>query len=130
MSDRDGERAAIRAAMERLLTGTAYRSTGALSIMQLAAEAGVKRWLLTHKHTDLAQEFRHRARGDTDAPTVLHRLEQRARTAEESNRVLQEQNSQLRAQLAVYAQVIHELRSERTRETDRARLEAVKWPVE
>jgi hypothetical protein len=51
MADADAERAAINAAMQRLLDGTPKRSTGGLSILQLAAEAGIKRWVLTHKHT-------------------------------------------------------------------------------
>ena len=58
MTDADAERAAITAAMQRLLDGTPKRSTGALSVVQLAVEADVKRWVLTHKHTDLADEFR------------------------------------------------------------------------
>ncbi len=67
--------------MQRLLTGTGYRSTGALSIVQLAAEAGVKRWLLTHKHPDLAEEFRHRATADGAKPTT-GALESQLRAAE------------------------------------------------
>jgi hypothetical protein len=124
--DPDAERAAIRAAMNRLLTGTAYRSTGALSVLQLAAEAGVKRWLLTHKHTDLAEEFRHRACAGADSPSALHGLQQRARKAEEANRALREENSRLRAQVQVYAQVIRELRTEQRTTNTRLTLEAVR----
>jgi hypothetical protein len=55
--DRQAERDAIQAAIARLLAGTPTRSTGALTVLQLAAEAGVKRWVLTHKHPDLRQAF-------------------------------------------------------------------------
>ncbi|MEU1789173.1 hypothetical protein ABZ553_25545 [Streptomyces sparsogenes] len=59
-TDRDAERDAITAAMQRLLDGCPTRSTGALTTLQLAAEAGVKRWVLTHKHVDLKEEFTRR----------------------------------------------------------------------
>ncbi|KAA8877457.1 hypothetical protein F3087_43930 [Nocardia colli] len=112
MCDREMERTAIRAAMQRLIDGTAYRSTGALNVLQLAAEAGVKRWLLTHKHTDLAEEFRTRIRAGTEPASPLHRSTRRAEAAEHANQALREDNARLRAQIAVYAQVIHELRTE------------------
>jgi len=48
---------AITAAIERLLAGTPLRSSGALDIVTLAEEAGVKRNKLTHKHTDLKDLF-------------------------------------------------------------------------
>ncbi len=53
VTDHDDERDAITAAIQRLLDGRPTRSTGALTTQQLAAEAGVKRWVLTHKHVDL-----------------------------------------------------------------------------
>ena len=51
------ERLLIRDAMDRLLTGQPVRSTGALTVVALAEEAGVKRHLLTHRHPDLKDEF-------------------------------------------------------------------------
>lgn len=51
------ERRLIRDAMDRLLTGQPIRSTGALTVVALAEEAGVKRHLLTHRHPDLKDEF-------------------------------------------------------------------------
>jgi hypothetical protein len=56
-TDHDDERDAITAAIQRLLDGRPTRSTGALTTLQLAAEAGVKRWVLTHKHVNLKEEF-------------------------------------------------------------------------
>ena len=51
MNTDDKERRLIRDAMDRLLTGTPIRSDGKLTVKSLAAEADVKRWLLTHRHT-------------------------------------------------------------------------------
>ena len=51
------------------------RSDGKLTIMSLAAEAGVKRHVLTHKHTDLKDLFNARVRAQDSVPareTVLH----------------------------------------------------------
>ena len=68
-ADPDPQRAAIQAAADRLLAGTPLRSTGELTVVQLAAEAGMKRWLLTHKHRDLAEQFQARAKAvDGDPP--------------------------------------------------------------
>jgi hypothetical protein len=55
----DPTRNQIRAAMDRLLAGTPLRSDGALTIVALAAEAGIERHILTHRHTDLKEEFMH-----------------------------------------------------------------------
>ena len=54
------DRQAIRDAMERLFAGEPIRSNGSLYVTTLAKEAGVKRHLLTHRHTDLQDEFRRR----------------------------------------------------------------------
>ena len=43
--------------IDRLLAGTPLRSNGSLTIVALADEAGVKRHLLTHRHTDLKDEL-------------------------------------------------------------------------
>lgn len=51
------ERQAITAAIDRLLAGKPLRSSGALDIVTLAEEAGLKRNKLTHKHTDLKDLF-------------------------------------------------------------------------
>jgi hypothetical protein len=53
----DPIRRAIVAAMNRLLAGTPQRSNGKLNVSQLAIEAAVKRWHLTHQHPDLKDLF-------------------------------------------------------------------------
>lgn len=62
------ERLLIRDAMDRLLTGQPVRSTGALTVVALAEEAGVKRHLLTHRHPDLKDEFYAKVRAQGAVP--------------------------------------------------------------
>ncbi|MER5967501.1 site-specific integrase [Streptomyces sp. NPDC002057] len=109
-TDRDAEREAITAAIQRLLDGRPTRSTGALTTLQLAVEAGVKRWVLTHKT---------RRKSEVNGiPPVFQHLHARAVDAEAIARALREGNGRLRERVAVYAQVIHELRTELDRRTD------------
>ena len=75
------ERREIEAAMDRLLDGTPLRSDGKLTIVSLAAEAGVKRHVLTHKHTDLKDLFNARVKAQHSVPA--------------SETALREQNAEL-----------------------------------
>ncbi len=76
----DDVRRTIRDAMERLLEGKPIRSDGKLTVKSLAAEAGVKRWVLTHQYTDLQQEFRDRCDLQGDKPAnqkvLIEKLEE------------------------------------------------------
>ena len=63
----------IAAAMDRLLAGEPLRSTGRLSISQLAVEAGVARWHLTHQHTDLKELFQAKVSNADGAPAAFAR---------------------------------------------------------
>lgn len=67
LSPTPDERDRIRAAMNRILQGTAQQSNGALTIVALAQEAGVPRNALTQRHLDLKNDFYMlvRARGQT-----------------------------------------------------------------
>lgn len=68
--------------MDRLIDGRALYSDGKLTIKALAEEARVKRWLLTHRHTDLQDEFRARiANTDMEPPVVRALHEEKAETA-------------------------------------------------
>ena len=62
VTETDPVRKKILAAADRLLAGTPLRSTGRLSVSQLAVEAGVGRWHLTHQHLDLKEEFQSRVK--------------------------------------------------------------------
>ena len=58
----------IREAMDRLIEERPLYSDGKLVVTSLAAEAQVKRWILTHKHSDLQDEFRARITASTRGP--------------------------------------------------------------
>jgi chromosome segregation ATPase len=62
------ERAQIEAAMDRLLAGEPLHSDGKLTVVSLTVEAGVKRHVLTHKHTDLKDRFYARVRAQDSVP--------------------------------------------------------------
>jgi len=59
------ERTRIREAMDRLLAGEATVSNGSLTVVALAAEAGVHRMALQKRHADLKNEFYERVRKET-----------------------------------------------------------------
>lgn len=86
------ERQTIRDAMERLIRSEPIRSDGKLTVKSLAEEAGVKRWLLTHRHTDLQDEFRARIEAAGTEPAPMRQLREQIGQ-------LQDENKQLRIQL-------------------------------
>ncbi|OIJ87915.1 hypothetical protein BIV24_24045 [Streptomyces colonosanans] len=54
--------------MDRLLAGRPTASDGALTVVALAAEAGVHRMALQKRHADLKHEFYERVRTETKQP--------------------------------------------------------------
>jgi septal ring factor EnvC (AmiA/AmiB activator) len=68
------ERNAIKAAVSRLLAGTPLQSNGALTVVALAEEAGVKRHVLTHRHTDLKDLFYAQVRARGQVPDSERQL--------------------------------------------------------
>ncbi|MFF7643013.1 hypothetical protein [Streptomyces canus] len=71
----EDERSRIRAAMDRLLAGQPTCSNGSLTVVVLAAEAGVHRMALQKRHADLKEEFYARVRTEThQTPEVERRL--------------------------------------------------------
>jgi septal ring factor EnvC (AmiA/AmiB activator) len=108
-ADRQAERDAIQAATRRLLAGTPTQSTGALTVLQLAAEAGVKRWVLTHKHPDLRQAFEDQRRATNGIPPAFQHLHGKIADLEAANRRLRADNTELAERANTYAQVIREL---------------------
>lgn len=111
-TDNTAERTAIRAAMQRLLAGQPRNSTGALTVLQLAAEAGVKRWALTHKHPDLRTEFEEQRDKVNGIPQAFQYLKARAVDFEAENTRLRTEKNELSKRVDTYAQVIHELATE------------------
>ena len=80
------ERRLIRDAMARLLDGDPIRSDGKLTVKSLAAEAGLKRWYLTHKHTDLRDEFYDKVRVQGTIPAAMTRLYEEIATLKEAHK--------------------------------------------
>lgn len=95
------ERQVIRDAMTRLLSGDAIRSSGSLTIVALAEEAGVKRHLLTHRHTDLRDEFYDRVRAQGRSPHSEIKLRAEVEKLKKIVSNLREQNVALEAENAL-----------------------------
>lgn len=95
------ERHAIRDAMARLLDGQPVRSDGKLTIKTLAEEAGVKRWILTHRHQDLQAEFRDRIAKRGIDPEPVRVLKERVETLTKENLKLRERIRDAKATIAM-----------------------------
>lgn len=104
-----GERERIQAAIGRLLHGQPLHSTGELTVVQLAAEAGVKRWRLTHQHTDLMHAFQATARQQRQESPLVTPWRERVEQLEADRAKLRSENAELRATVDTYAQVIDDL---------------------
>lgn len=83
--DRDAERAAIRAAAERLLAGTPLRSaTGKLTGTELISECGLRRDVVYGDYKDLVEEFQARVKAQPSTPLAAQNLaEERDKLASE-----------------------------------------------
>ena len=102
-------RVEIEKAMEHLLSGRPLRSTGDLTVVQLAEEAGVKRWRLTHQHVDLTRRFQNEvATRDGKSPLLAPLRDEVARLKVELTG-LRSKNSDLEERLSTYARVIDDL---------------------
>lgn len=111
MADRADEhvRRAIRDAMDRLIDGKALHSDGKLTVKSLAEEARVKRWLLTHRHTDLQDEFRSRIANASSQPPVLLELQEAKAEAQQKTRQLTADVTALTATIRQLERIIHVL---------------------
>jgi len=105
----DNERKNIRAAMNRLLAGTPLRSDGALTVLALAAEADVKRHVLTHRHTDLKDEFYARVRAQGQIPDSERKLRAELKKTKERLAELIEENKRQQAEIETFARVVNVL---------------------
>lgn len=105
------DREAIEGAMQRMLAGAPIHSTGELTVVQLAIEAGVKRWRLTHQHEDLRQRFQDAVASRNHESPLLAPLRQKVGDLTEQVRTLRDESSELRATLKTYAEIIDDLHS-------------------
>ena|SRR5713101_5604898 len=103
------ERDLIRAAIDRLLAGTPLRSDGALTVVSLATEADVKRHVLTHRHTDLKDEFYARVRAQGHVPASEAKLRDELADARRRLTEVQQENQQLRASVEAFARIVNVL---------------------
>jgi hypothetical protein len=102
----------LRAAADRLIAGTPLQSSGKLTVSDLAAEAGIKRWVLTHKHPELMHRYQAEFKTLGHKPVPLQaaldtiaRLENDLARARRDKRRLQDL-------VDTYAAVIHDLTDE------------------
>ncbi len=105
----DEERKAITAAMERLLAGKPLRSSGELTVVALAAEAGLKRNKLTHKHTDLKDLFNAERRARLGIPDSELKLREHIDQLKARETELRAERDDYRAASETYARAIHVL---------------------
>ena len=94
MSPAHDERARIQTAMERILGGKPENSNGALTVVALAAEAGVPRNALTQRHMDLKNLFYEKVRASGGTPDSERRLRRETtrlkRLREDDRKVIQQ----------------------------------------
>jgi hypothetical protein len=106
----EDERSRIRAAMDRLLAGKPTCSNGSLTVVALAAEAGVHRMALQKRHADLKKEFYARVRTEThQTPEVERRLRKevvRLKEALKDSRAAEAESRHRAEQMALAAAVL------------------------
>lgn len=95
--------------MDRLLAGTPLRSDGALTVLALAAEADVKRHVLTHRHTDLKDEFYARVRAQGQVPDSERKLREELKKTKERLAEVIEENRRQREEIEMFARVVNVL---------------------
>lgn len=105
----DAQRIAILAAADRLLSGKPTRSTGNLSIVQLAKEAKVKYWIVAQKHTDLRDHFQRLAVPARQAAATIHDEQDPYTMLRREHDVLKVHCDGIEQLLRTYATVINEL---------------------
>ena len=103
------EREAIAATMDRLLAGTPLRSDDSLTIVALAAEADVKRHLLTRRHTDLEELFYARVRAQGSVPDSERKLRAQLARTRERLAEAQQEIRRLEADRAAFARAVNVL---------------------
>jgi hypothetical protein len=109
----DPMRKKILAAMDRLIAGKPLRSTGRLNVSQLAIEAGVPRWHLTHQHVDLKEMFQARVRSEGTTPAPFRGAAAAFDDLQQTHRALQARCAELEEKIKLYANVIQMLATER-----------------
>jgi hypothetical protein len=105
----DPQRIATLTAADRLLAGTPKRSTGNLSIVQLAVEANVKYWVVAQKHADLRDHFQRLVVPARKAAAAFRETQDPAALLQREHKALKAHCKGLEQLLQTYATVINEL---------------------
>ena len=105
----DPQRVGILAAADRMLSGKPQRSSGNLSVSQLAVEAGVKYWVVAQKHTDLRDHFQRLAVAARRAAAALDADNDPIVKLRQRNAELTDHCQSLERLVRQYAIVINEL---------------------
>ncbi|MFD7606160.1 hypothetical protein ACFWAN_37890 [Streptomyces mirabilis] len=104
---------AVTDAMMRLLIGAPLHSDGKLTIVSLAAEAGLRRNKLTHKHTGLKDLFYALVRGRAPLPeTVPESARARADNQQQNLTRIRAERDDLRSQAQLLARIVQVLEIE------------------
>lgn len=103
------ERRRIQEAMARLLEGAPIRSSGSWTIVTLATEAGVKRGALTHRHKDLQQEFRDRAKALDNISPKEAELKMQVLELREALRRKESELAEFRAEEKLWSRLVRAL---------------------
>jgi hypothetical protein len=106
------ERARIREAMARIFRGTPHRSTGALTIVALAQEAGVPRNALTQLHMDLMNEFYERVKERGATPDIEVRLREQVARLKRTLANKETELARLRGDVPALVRVVNQLTAE------------------
>jgi hypothetical protein len=102
------EREQVKAAAERLLSGSAVRSSGRLNAVALAEEAGINRTRLYDHHFDVLADFKARAGLDTSSPS-LAAMSGKLDAAQERIAELADENARLKERIRTLSAIIVEL---------------------
>jgi chromosome segregation ATPase len=103
---------AITEAMTRLLAGIPLRSDGKLTIKSLAAEAGLLRNKLTHKHTGLKDLFNALAKAQNTRPAIVEDLHRDNENLRDKLTKITRERDNLKAANQQFARVVHVLEVE------------------
>ncbi|MFJ3438815.1 hypothetical protein ACIPMU_35415 [Streptomyces cyaneofuscatus] len=112
MSPAPDERDRIRAAMNRILSGTPEHSNGALTIVALSAEAQVPRNALTQRHPDLRNDFYDQVRARGQMPDVERRLRRQVRSLKELRAADAQMIARLKADVEALVGALHQSTAE------------------
>jgi hypothetical protein len=108
--ERESERAAIRAAADRLLAGTPLRSaSGRLTITELITESGLRRDVVYADYKDVVEEFQARVKAQDSTPDAARELAERNAELAEKLTSVKAELSQERAAGAALRLVVAEL---------------------